>query len=168
LATATIADIADAAGIAKGTVYLYFESKTELLAGLRARHVERFTTTLNNALAGSPRSKPMFRLDKFIDEFFGYSVAHRELHHLLFHEAGFSEDDAFAEVKAVLGDFIGKAMSSGAIARGDAEIVTDYLVSGVHGSLVTALHQPAAEIDKYLAAAKQLSRRVLMPSTKIG
>ena len=42
LATTTIADVAEAAGVAKGTVYLYFGSKDALLAGLRARHLGRF------------------------------------------------------------------------------------------------------------------------------
>src|SRR3954471_18566622 len=99
LQATTVADVAEAAGIAKGTVYLHFESKTELLAGLRARHVERFSERLADCLTGAGRSKPMGRVERFIDEFFHYSMTHRDLHHLLFHEAGFSEDDAFAEVK---------------------------------------------------------------------
>ena len=41
------------------------------------------------------RAKGSSRLDGFIDEFFDYSVEHRALPHLLFQEAGFSEDDAF-------------------------------------------------------------------------
>src|SRR3954466_8701052 len=64
----TVADVAEAAGIAKGTVYLHFESKTELMAGLRARHVEHFSQRLADILRGSGRSKPMSRLDRFIDE----------------------------------------------------------------------------------------------------
>src|SRR3954471_2457610 len=79
----TVADVAEAAGIAKGTVYLHFESKTELMAGLRARHVEHFSERLTEILVGPGRSKPMSRLDQFIDEFFDYSVTHRDLHHLL-------------------------------------------------------------------------------------
>src|SRR3954447_5758548 len=85
----TVADVAEAAGIAKGTVYLHFESKAELMAGLRARHVEHFSESLADILSGPGRSKRMSRLDRFIDEFFDYSVTHRRLHHLLFHEAGF-------------------------------------------------------------------------------
>src|SRR3954469_23818775 len=69
----TVADVAEAAGIAKGTVYLHFESKTELIAGLRGRHVEHFSQSLADILGGSGRSKPMTRLDRFIDEFFDYS-----------------------------------------------------------------------------------------------
>src|SRR3954449_1227873 len=43
LSATTVADVAQAAGVAKGTMYLHFESKAELLAGLRARYMQRLT-----------------------------------------------------------------------------------------------------------------------------
>ncbi|MDF2743659.1 MAG: TetR/AcrR family transcriptional regulator, partial [Actinomycetia bacterium] len=48
LAATTMADVAEAAAVAKGTVYLYFESRAELLAGLRARYFERFAALLGD------------------------------------------------------------------------------------------------------------------------
>lgn len=39
---ANVAEIAAAAGLAKGTVYLYFRSKEELLLAIHERHVEDF------------------------------------------------------------------------------------------------------------------------------
>ena len=43
---ANVADIAVAAGLAKGTVYLYFQSKEEIYLALHLRHMEHFLTTL--------------------------------------------------------------------------------------------------------------------------
>lgn len=43
---ANVADVADAAGLAKGTVYLYFQTKEELYLALHTRHVERYFTAL--------------------------------------------------------------------------------------------------------------------------
>ena len=43
---ANVADVAEAAGLAKGTVYLYFQSKEEIYLALHARHVEHFFSTL--------------------------------------------------------------------------------------------------------------------------
>ncbi|MEI8327223.1 MAG: TetR/AcrR family transcriptional regulator [Betaproteobacteria bacterium] len=43
---ANVADIALAAGLAKGTVYLYFESKEEIYLALHLRHMERFLGAL--------------------------------------------------------------------------------------------------------------------------
>jgi len=43
---ANMAEVADRAGLAKGTVYLYFPSKDELLVALHERHAEAFFKAL--------------------------------------------------------------------------------------------------------------------------
>jgi AcrR family transcriptional regulator len=43
---ANVAEVADEAGLAKGTVYLYFPSKEELLLALHERHVDDFFRAL--------------------------------------------------------------------------------------------------------------------------
>lgn len=43
---ANVADVAKEAGLAKGTVYLYFQSKEEIYLALHLRHVEYFFTKL--------------------------------------------------------------------------------------------------------------------------
>ena len=43
---ANVADVAEAAGLAKGTVYLYFQTKEEIYLALHGRHVEHFFSTL--------------------------------------------------------------------------------------------------------------------------
>ena len=49
---ANVAEVADAAGLAKGTVYLYFPSKEELLLSLHERHVASFFSALMQRLQG--------------------------------------------------------------------------------------------------------------------
>jgi AcrR family transcriptional regulator len=39
---ANVAEVAEAAGLGKGTVYLYFPSKEEMLLALHERHVTKF------------------------------------------------------------------------------------------------------------------------------
>jgi AcrR family transcriptional regulator len=48
---ASVAEVAQAAGLAKGTVYLYFPSKEEMLLSLHGRHVTRFFAALMRLLA---------------------------------------------------------------------------------------------------------------------
>ena len=48
---ASVAEVATAAGLAKGTVYLYFPSKEEMLLALHERHVAHFFTELMQKLA---------------------------------------------------------------------------------------------------------------------
>ena len=43
---ANVAVVAESAGLAKGTVYLYFQTKEEIYLALHLRHVEHFFTTL--------------------------------------------------------------------------------------------------------------------------
>jgi AcrR family transcriptional regulator len=47
----SVSDVAAAAGLAKGTVYLYFPSKEEMLLALHERHVAHFFSELMKKLA---------------------------------------------------------------------------------------------------------------------
>jgi AcrR family transcriptional regulator len=47
---ASVAEVAEAAGLAKGTVYLYFPSKEEMLLALHERHVAHFFAALMKLL----------------------------------------------------------------------------------------------------------------------
>lgn len=50
-----VADIAKSAGLAKGTVYLYFRSKEELFLGIHERHVATFFSRMRDrAQSGQP------------------------------------------------------------------------------------------------------------------
>ena len=48
---ASVSEVADDAGLAKGTVYLYFRSKEELLLALHERHVAEFFAALDALLS---------------------------------------------------------------------------------------------------------------------
>ena len=67
MAATDVADVAEAAAVAKGTVSLYFESKAELLAellaGLRARYFERFAARLGDPPTRRERPAPPVRAD---------------------------------------------------------------------------------------------------------
>jgi AcrR family transcriptional regulator len=56
LRLANMAEVADEAGLAKGTVYLYFPSKDELLVAVHERHVDDFFRAL---IALLDRSEPV-------------------------------------------------------------------------------------------------------------
>jgi AcrR family transcriptional regulator len=136
LRAATVADVAEAAGVAKGTMYLYFESKDELLAGLRARYLDRYA----EAVRVSPRSSVSERIRQMIVGLYDFAAGHHELHHLLFHEAGFSEADAFIGVRKQLSELIEEGVASGEFEVSDVELATGFILHGVHGALVDALH----------------------------
>src|SRR5215212_6174249 len=53
---ASVSEVAQAAGVAKGTVYLYFPSKEEMLLALHERHVAHFFAELMKRLARPERA----------------------------------------------------------------------------------------------------------------
>ena len=111
-------DVAEAAAVAKGTVYLYFESKTELLAGLRARYFERFTAMLGDP---PPEGRP------------GAGIAER-VQRLV------AASYDFARARAVMADLVEAGRASGEVTVADPALATDFLLHGLHGVLVGAIH----------------------------
>jgi AcrR family transcriptional regulator len=51
---ASVAQVAEAAGLAKGTVYLYFRTKEEIVLGVHAQHSEKMFAALDATLAAHP------------------------------------------------------------------------------------------------------------------
>src|SRR5687767_4238065 len=99
---ASVAEVAEVAGVAKGTVYLYFASKADLLAELRARYVERFAATVEAALGELAEPSTRAAVEQFAACLFDWSQENHALHHVLFHEAGVSEEDAFVRGRALM------------------------------------------------------------------
>ena len=83
---ATVGDIADAAGIAKGTLYLYFKSKDEIYWAALHRGLDELHALTRTALAraASPRDK----LHAFIDTKVRFFDADREFFSIYFAEFG--------------------------------------------------------------------------------
>src|SRR5262245_29462805 len=150
LRATTVADVAEAAGVAKGTMYLYYESKDDLLAALRSRYLVQVAA----ALAPSPGKPVLERMRRMIIGLFDFGAAHHELHHLLFHEAGFSEDDAFVGVRKQFEDLIEEGVETGDLRVQDVQMASVFVLNGVHGALVHGLHSRRTSHGR---AAKQVA-----------
>lgn len=165
LAATTVADVAAAASVAKGTVYLYFQSKTELLAGLRARYLERLIAALDGSPAPGPQAGRSYaaRIERLVATSLDFAFAHHRLHHLLLHQAGFSERDVFARARAAIAALIEEGVAAGALQVPDAELATDFVLAGLHGTLVTAIHQPRSQRERQalIKGASELILRAL-------
>jgi TetR/AcrR family transcriptional regulator, transcriptional repressor for nem operon len=143
LAATTVADVAEAAAVAKGTVYLYFESKSELLSGLRARYFERFAARLGEppGPAGAAGATAA-RVERLVAASYDFALAHHALHHVLFHESGFGEVDVFARARQVMAELVEAGRASGEIEVADPELATEFLLHGLHGLLVAGTPPP--------------------------
>jgi AcrR family transcriptional regulator len=137
LAATTVADVADAAGIAKGTVYLQFASKNDVIAALRARYLERFVAAFGSATRDRTATKRMRHITQALYDF---SVEHHELHHLLFHESGFSEADAFASARRAITEVIREGKANDEFTVDNVAATAAFILHGLHGLLVESLH----------------------------
>src|SRR5512132_4530615 len=87
LAQATMADVTEAAGVAKGTIYLYFDSRSALLTALRTRYTSQWLEQSGRLDAPPGRGGYARQLRSFLGEMYDFHAANQRLHHLLFHAA---------------------------------------------------------------------------------
>ena len=83
----TIDHIATAADVAKGTVYLHFESKQALLAALGERFAEKHLACIKSALAVKSEQDWAGRLAAWAEASVTFYLDSITLHDMLFHEA---------------------------------------------------------------------------------
>jgi AcrR family transcriptional regulator len=140
LAEATMAEVAEAAGVAKGTVYLYFDSKSALLTALRARYTDRWLAQSGRLDAPPGRGGHPRQLRAFLGEMYDFHAANQRLHHLLFHAAEVSEDEPLDQARAALVRFVARGAEAGEFAVQDPELTASFLLDGLHGLLLRSLH----------------------------
>jgi AcrR family transcriptional regulator len=156
LPSATMDDVARAAGIAKGTIYLYFPSKAALVQGLQARMVGRVTARARrlDATVGFAA-----QLDRFVSGVVDDLVDYAELQHLVLHEA--PRHGVLDEVHGLVTRFIERGKGSGELSVSDPAIAAWFLVEGLLGVLGEATHDPRPGKRALREALSQGSRRLL-------
>jgi AcrR family transcriptional regulator len=163
LAEATMADVAEAAGVAKGTVYLYFESKSAVLTALRVRYTGRWLEQSGRLDAPPGRGGHPRQLRSFLGQMYDFHAANQRLHHLLFHAAEVSEEEPLEQARSVLVRFVTRGAEAGEFAVDDPEETASFLLDGLHGLLLRSLHAGRSR-HAFVAAAWSLCARLLRPT----
>jgi TetR/AcrR family fatty acid metabolism transcriptional regulator len=73
---ARVSEIAKDAGVADGTIYLYFRSKDDLLISLFEHRMKQVNDLLRDAIAAAPQDSPVDQLHAFIRAYL--QLVHRE------------------------------------------------------------------------------------------
>jgi AcrR family transcriptional regulator len=149
MAAVQIAPVAERAGIATGTVYRYFPSKTELVAALVAALAEREMAALESAANAAPG--PLSALAAAIASFAARALANRRLAYALIAEPVEPEIDraraSFRQaLAAALEKLIRRALDAGGLSDQDTALAAPALL----GALIAALigpHAPAVPAD---------------------
>jgi len=166
---ATVADIAEAAGVAKGTVYLYFSSKEELLGALRDRFVDELLGHVADLLGQAGQGDFWELVDTTIESMADFMFENKDLM-LVFVEEGLSSDAAKvfpnvgSRIDSMFAAAIQQGIEQGACKVADPELMAAFFHHALEGTLMNAcLHAEQLDRDRYLAAAKQLVHKSLAP-----
>ncbi|MGW3766618.1 TetR/AcrR family transcriptional regulator [Actinomadura verrucosospora] len=169
LAATTVDQIAERAGVAKGTVYYNFDSKAALFAALLEYGVDRLATALRDAASGRP---PLEALDAVVAAELAFVGEHEPFARLLIAEtwrAGGDWQHAARLIReraiGVVADVLREAVATGDL-RSDLD--TGTAASAVFGMVLTvALDwralQPGRSLDDVRATLLDLLRGRLTP-----
>lgn len=163
----TVEKVTAAAQVAKGTFYLYFDSKDHLLAKLWADYLDTFLATVQDQLApASSVSDWPATIDALIEQMVRYDLANAALHRAVFSQA--SGDglrqlrQADAKVITLLADAVSAAVAAGAATVSDPDTTAALAFYAVDGLLNAAyLADTAVDADRIIAAAKEMVHRTL-------
>jgi AcrR family transcriptional regulator len=156
MAAVQMAPVAQRAGIAAGTVYRYFPSKTDLVAALVAALSEQELAALESAAKAAPG--PLSALAAAITTFSARTLARRRLAFALIAEPVEPEVDAARAFyrRAIAAEFeelIRKALAGGHLPGQDAALAAAALVGVLIEGLIGPL-APAASGDPAKARAQ--------------
>ena len=164
LAGTSVDAVAQRAGIAKGTVYLYFESRSDLLAALRSRYAEGLADRAGSILEHADPADPGSVTDTFerlAAELLDYVRANQRLYHVLFHEAPGHQEQAREPLRHLVADLLSQAMDQGALTPTDAGVLAGFLLDGLHGAMLPLAHQDQLRVP---ASVGEILRRLLAPA----
>jgi AcrR family transcriptional regulator len=154
----TMEDIAREAGVARGTLYLYFDSIDGIIAALQEGYAQALTGGLEALLATGGSGSRLRRLDAFIADLATALHDHRDLHHALFRGTG--EALLTEAFRALLRRFIQDGSETGEFTVPDLDLTTDFLLAGLHAVLTGSLHKGVTTAAA-VATAQKLARRTL-------
>jgi AcrR family transcriptional regulator len=155
----TVSEITQAAGVAKGTFYVYFASKTELIAALREAMIADYHARMAKAIADN---SPVGFSSDFSSDVVGVAVdfLSSELHSVLFPTAA---DQAQGEREVVHGfeEFLIDANSKGMTNVPDPYWFAVLLVGAANFAVRYSREAQTFDRDALVSAIVELRRRAL-------
>ncbi len=178
-ANTTVGDIARAAGAATGTVYLYFPSKDDVLAGLHEAFYEGLSTHFAGIITDVIEDRASGKIldyrdviDRVFDGLIAYSVAHKDLCRILIQardSARISElGGAHDEFVAFIARSFEEGMRQGRLHASDPEMTAFLLNAALTTGMTHALvYEDRFDLDRVVAATRELFYKALAPADSL-
>ena len=174
----TVQDIASDAGVATGTVYLYFPSKEHVLVALHDEFHrgmgERFAAVWESFAERADSGEEIDRraaIDSLIDTLVAYALDNKEAINVMARFVprlhGESWDEAHLTEHAfdhLMAEAIREAMDEGHVHTSDPEMTTMIVNTGINHSIGHAIaFGDPPDLDRLVAQAKEVYYKVLAP-----
>jgi AcrR family transcriptional regulator len=160
---ATVADITAAAGVAKGTFYLYFSSKDELVQALRQRFEDGFFAEVAAGVDLNVAGDWWRMADRTVERFVDFLLGIQDVHDVLYHGTyGLSAAGRPDSIDG-LADFLRGGIEVGAFAVRDPDTTAALLFSAIHGAVDIAVAREDVDRDRLVAAGLELTHQALSP-----
>ena len=128
----TMSDVADAAGVGKGTVYLYFNSKAELLQGLRERYWAELLDVARRA-AVRRASTPARRIARLFEDLIACGVRADTLFHAIYTDIPTTDIRPLEELTGIIMELLREGQAAGSFDVIDVETSARMMVGAYHG-----------------------------------
>lgn len=152
----SVARVAAAAGLAKGSIYLYFKSRQDLLAGLQADLWRQMLERPRQIMADI-RQTWAEKLDAVIEHWMRFEFDRHDLYHAVFHAISTDSDEPLEAARALLGELLTAGAAAGEfdLEGFDQGVVLEFLLHGYVGPCYYHTDPDTAVLN-----VKQLFRRV--------
>ena len=128
----TIARVAAEAEIAKGSIYLHYESRAELITALQADLWERMLAE-PSAIVDEQSLTWTERLDRILDHWIAFEFDHHDLYHAVFHVAGSAGPEPMGQARRLLHLVLDGGNRAGEFDVADLDTTTDFLLHAYGG-----------------------------------
>jgi AcrR family transcriptional regulator len=131
----TIDQITSGADIAKGTFYLHFSSKEDLLVALGERFAEQHLISIKAAIAAKPEGDWTAKLATWAEASVAFYLDSIHLHDMLFHESRSPTREGLVDNVIIdhLSGLLKAGAGAGAWSIDDSRFTAVFLFSGMHG-----------------------------------
>ena len=152
--------LAEAANLAKGTLYHYYASKTEVLDALRRRYLERTTHRAGGAATDGNTQR---RLAAFIQTLLDDAMANGTLVWMLFHDTGVTGNAHLVVVSDALRDLIRDGVKRGDLTIDNPDAVASFFAHGFFGRVQAAFDGPGVDPAGLAAELTAILERLVTP-----
>ena len=153
----SMATVAETAGVAKGSIYLHFTSRDDLVEALQAQVWAEMMEVPR--LISIDKGLPWVeRLDAIVEHWIRYEFEHHDLYHAVFHEVATDSKEPWSEARELLRQIVAGGVVSGEFDCGglDTHVVVDFLLHGYAGP---CYHD--ARVEALIADMQRLFRRTV-------